>query len=295
MNLNEYYRMKRARAFQKGKPLRLIGLRRFLHPVLLLGLKAGRIASGQKLAVIHDGHQRGKRPVVYVCNHIGWDDIAMTFEAIRDHAWLFWGNPEYRTPHYYALMGNGAVCVDTLDKEDRNRGKETAVRLIQAGQSLLIYPEGSWNCIPHLPVMKLFPGASEIAIRGGADIVPIGIAQRGLNEFCVSIGKNLSTQGYSLEDKWSLTEKIRDLMASEVWKTWEAFPVLKRDELSNHAQQEFEDFLTGQMKGAFTLDDVHAERFHDPKENEPVEAFEHLKDLIPSGNNAFLLRGLEWR
>ena len=289
MELKDRYRIKRGKAFQRGQIPGWIRTRRHLHPILIRAIKLARIAGNQKLRIIRDDRIPTRKPIVYACNHIGWDDIQMTFEAIQDHAWLFWGNPEYRTPHYYVLMGNGAICVDSYNKEDRRIAKETAVRLLNAGESLLIYPEGAWNAIANMPVMKLFSGAAEIAISSGAEIVPVGIAQNGSNEYCVSIGRNISTSDYSVSDKWILTEKLRDHMATEVWNTWENLPAAKRTELPQNAQQAFEDFLSSQMHGAFTMEEVHRERFHDQKENEAKEVFGHLDHLSVSKRNCFLM------
>lgn len=289
MELKDRYRIKRKKAFQKERIPGWIRTRRCLHPVLIRAIKLARVVGKQKLHVIKDDRNPSNKPIVYACNHIGWDDIQMTFEAIQDHAWLFWGNPEYRTPHYYVLMGNGTVCVDSYDKEDRRIAKETAIRLLKAGESLLIYPEGAWNAISNLPVMKLFPGAAEIAILSGAEIVPIGIAQNGLDEYCVSIGPNISTSDYSVSEKWILTDRLRDLIATEVWNTWEALPTSKRIGLPRNAQQAFEDFLSSQMHGAFFMEEVHKERFHDKKEGEADEVFYHLNHLTASQRNAFLM------
>ena len=288
MDVKDKYRVKREKAFAEGRILGGIRLKRVMHPVLIRGIKLARTAGRQKLTIARDEHDRKKSPVVFACSHIGWDDIQMTFEAIQSHAWLFWGNPEYRTPHYYVLMGNGSVCVDTYNKTDRHIAKETAISLLQAGESLLIYPEGAWNAISNLPVMKLFPGTAEIAIRGGADIVPVGIAQNGLNEYCVSIGENIPTQGYTVADKWELTNILRDRIATEVWNTWEALPSGKRKDLPVDAQRAFDDFLSSQMHNTFTLEDVHRERYHDKLESETEESFRHLKLLIPRIETAFL-------
>lgn len=43
----------------------------------------------------------------------------------------------------------------------------------------MIFPEGAWNISENLLVMKLYTGAAEMAIRTGADIVPIAIEQFG--------------------------------------------------------------------------------------------------------------------
>ena len=244
--------------------------------------------NGRKVNIVSDSRVSRKGPFVYACSHVGWDDIQMTFESMHDHAWLFWGNPEYRTLHYYVLLANGAVCVDTYHKADRGIAKETAIRLLQKGQSILIYPEGAWNIIPNLPVMKLFAGAAEMAASAGVDIVPIGISQSSTNEFFISFGEVISTSEYGLEGKNELTQTLRDRIATEVWKTWEAQPRLIRKSLPPAAEQGFYDFLESQMHGVFTIKDCENERYHDRLTTSPDDAFAHLNNLIPCRENAFL-------
>lgn len=85
---------------------------------------------------------------------------------------------------------NGVLYLDTAYKEDRMIAKEMGIRLLNQGGSLGIFPEGAWNVTENEVVMKLYSGTAEMAIRTGADIVPIAIEQRG-RTFCVNIGKIL--------------------------------------------------------------------------------------------------------
>ena len=286
--LKDLYRQRRECLFYHGKIPRMVRLRKILHPFVINSARLESKISGRRVTVVSDNRSSLKGPFIYACSHVGWDDIQMTFESLHDHAWLFWGNPEYRTLHYYVLLANGAVCVDTYHKADRGIAKETAIRLLQKGESLLIYPEGAWNIIPNLPVMKLFTGAAEMAVSAGVDIVPIGISQSSANEFFISFGENISTSEYGLERKKEITQILRDRMATEVWKTWEVQPRLNRQSLPQDAEQEFYDFLESQMHGVFTIKDCENERYHDQIITSPDNVFAHLNALIPCRENAFL-------
>ena len=185
-------------------------------------------------------------------------------------------------------MANGAICLDSYNKKDRAIAKDTAIKLLRKGQSLLIYPEGAWNITPNLPVMKLFSGAADIAITAGVDIVPVGIIQDGIKDYYLSIGENISTKNYGAKDKYLLTARLRDKIATEVWNAMEALPITKRETLSGNTRQEFEDFLTSQMNGAFTIEDCENERYHDKGIVETGDAFAHLSSVFLNKNSAFL-------
>lgn len=80
------------------------------------------IFTQQKITVITDDRRLTDRPVIFTATHICWDDPAIVLLAIRDHAYLFWGDPKnsYKTIDSFFMDLNGAIICDTQDKEDRN-------------------------------------------------------------------------------------------------------------------------------------------------------------------------------
>ena len=101
----------------------------------------------------------------------------MILSAIGDHAYLFWGSPK---DNYKNIVGvllglNGTIICETLHKEDRHISKETSVRWLSQGGNLLIFPEGAWNVLENPPVMPLYTGTAEMALRSGAEIIPLAI------------------------------------------------------------------------------------------------------------------------
>ena len=288
--LEAYYRTRREEQYEKNAPIKGIAWRTFIHPILLFGLAVSRAISKDRLHIVGDCHTNSNKPVIFACTHIGWKDIEMNFAAVKTHAYLFLGDPRdlYRRAEGVLLNLNGVICIDTDNKRDRFIGKETAVRLLEAGGNLLIYPEGAWNVTENQIVMPLFSGTAEIAIRTGSEIIPVATEQYG-KDYYVNIGKNISVEGYTLEQKQKLTDDLRDVLCTLKWDIWEKYGA---DFLENIPDNYFKIFLARfeeQMDEVYTLEDIYITRYHQ-KVVTPEEAFAHLKEITPSRENAFLWR-----
>lgn len=288
--LEEYYRTYRAETYANNVPIRGIGWRRKVHPILLGGLCINRWISRQKLNIIADKHNKTGNAVIYACTHIGWNDIEIAFSAIRTHAYLFLGDPReiYRRIEGILLWINGVICCDTGFKKDRFIGKEMCIRLLQQGGSLLIYPEGAWNIIENQVVMPLYSGVIEMAIRTEAEIVPIAIEQYD-KDYYVNIGENIKLEESSLSQKQEEVEKLRDVLCTLKWEIWEKYGRALRADFPDGYIKTFLAKYEEQIDEVYTLDDIHRTRYH-LKISSPEEAFAFMQDLIPSRENAFLIK-----
>lgn len=291
----EYKKKERAYYFYQGK--RIYKRKNDVwHYVLLYVLKLIRFMKKQKLYVIADHHNQKGKPVIYACTHVSYDDIVMTFEAIKSPCWLFLGDPElnYRTLNGWMVEKNGVVYVDTYDKEDRKIAAETSIRLLKEGGSLLIYPEGAWNVTDNLPVMKLYNGAVNMAQRAGVDIVPIAIEQYG-RSFYVNIGENVNFNN-RLEDTTELTSELRNIMAKLKWEIWEKMGMVTRKSLPEDLHKHFaEDILATAGENGYTMQMVEDERYHDKDTADCQTVFSFMEKLRPCKENAFLFSTDEYR
>lgn len=288
--LEEYYRTCRADAYNNNEPIKGIKWRKRLHFLLILGLRISRLISGEKLCIINDQHTEKGKPLIYACTHIGWSDIEMTFAAIKSHAFMFWGDPGemYRRVEGFLFAFNGAICCDSGYKNDRFVGKETGIRLLQQGGSLLIYPEGAWNIIENQVVMPLYSGTAEMAIRSGAEIVPIAMEQYN-KTYYVNIGKNINLAGYTVSQKKQATEELRDILCTLKWEIWEKYGKALRADIPDGYRETFLAEYEAQTDEAYTLEDVRNTCYH-PKMASPEEAFAFMEELVPCRENAFLFR-----
>ena len=130
----------------------------------------------------------------------------------------------------------------------------------------MIWPEGAWNITENEVVMKLYTGAVEMAIRSGADIVPIAIEQYG-KSFYVNIGKNISLdKSTDLNEKRKLSDDLRDILCTLKWEIWEQFPIIPRSSLPENMRQIFVETIMSETANDYTIEEIERDRFHEKLE-----------------------------
>lgn len=278
--VKKYYVELRNFEYDNNIPLKGIALRQKIHKILLHLITIDRLLQKDELVVISDKHVKSNKPIVYACTHIGGDDIQRTFEAIKDHAYLFLGDPEgiYQDFTGVILNLNGAICLETSNKKDRHIAKERSIELLKKGGSLLIYPEGAWNITDNLPVMKLYSGAVKMALETGADIVPIAIEQYE-NRFFVNIGENIKMEDNIDLSITNLNLKLRDELATLKWEIWEKNGLHKRSSVPENFREQFQQQIIDKCEYGFTVEDVYNTMYKDPNEPSPDEVFSYIKKI----------------
>lgn len=196
----------------------------------------------------------------------------------------------YRTLDGMMLYLNGVILFDTEDKQDRRVAKERALSLLKSGGSLLIYPEGAWNITENEIVMPLYAGTAEMAIRIGAEIVPMAIERYG-ERYMVAIGRNMSVDGLNVENKYQLTNQLRDALADLKWMIWENEDIYEREDFPENYSEWFLNDVMHCEAATYTLDDVLATRFRTKEMIELEEVRRHLDKVVSRKENAFLWRG----
>ena len=255
--IEKYYNELRKYEFENNIPLKGIELRKKLHKLCYLIVKLDRLLSKEDLFVIGDQRIESSKPKIYACTHIGGNDIQRTFEAIKEHAYLFLGDPKelYVDITGLLLRLNGVIAMDSFDKEDRRIAYQRSVELLDNNGNLLIYPEGAWNISRNKPVMKLFPGVAKMAKETGADIIPVAIEQYG-NDFFVNIGNNMEYKsGYSSNID-GVTEDLRTNMATLKYDIWRNMGTYKRSDLDESLFDSFEQEIVDRCGYKFSIQDV---------------------------------------
>ena len=266
--LIEYYRNERKYIYENNIPIKGIKWRKRIHKMMLAAIKANRVLQHQELTILHDRRINTDKPIIYACTHIGRYDIEMALESIQDTCFLFFGNPGklYRSFDGIVAYLLGFIGCDTTEKEDRHIAKELAIRTLKQGGNILIWPEGAWNITENEVVMKLYTGAVEMAIRSGADIVPIAIEQYG-KSFYVNIGKNISLdKSTDLNQKRKLSDDLRDILCTLKWEIWEQFPIIPRSSLPENMRQIFVETIMSETANDYTIEEIERDRFHEKLE-----------------------------
>ncbi len=260
--LSDYYMEKRLERFESSIPLKGIDLRKKIHGLPLKLVELDRKASKETVSVINDERIITDRPKIYACTHIGGNDIQRVFEAIKEHAYLFLGDPKglYKDISGLLLFLNGVINMETKDKTDRFIAKKRAIELLNKNGNLLIFPEGAWNITPNLLVMDLYKGAVLMARETGADIIPVAIEQYD-NDFFVSIGKNIKMDDYSALSLDDLNIVLRDAMGTQKWNIVEKHPQSRKD--LNIDEKDFAQSIVNKCPYGFTTQDVEKTRYID--------------------------------
>lgn len=266
--------------------------RKKLYPTLYKALKIMNQLNHNQLHVLSNDMINTPRPKIYAITHIGKYDIEVISEALSEHTYILSGDFEnlHRTFGGTFLELNGIVYVNENDKEDRKQSRETMINILKNGGNIMYFPEGTWNMTPSTPVLQLFPGIIDIALAANAEIIPVAIEQYD-HEFIAKIGTNidvtaLSSNGLTVEEIRSL---LRDQMATLKWYLYESVPKWDKSQIPNDFYEKFLADRIAEWPG-FTLEEVLRKAYKDSEITPPDEAFAHLKKLIPSKENAFLLR-----
>ena len=262
--LIEYYRNERKYIYENNIPIKGIKWRKRIHKIMFAIIKMKRVLLHQKLTILHDEREDTDKTIIYACTHIGRYDIEMALESIQDTCFLFLGSPGklYRSLNGALVYLFGFIGCDTTEKEDRHIAKELAIRTLKQGGNILIFPEGAWNITENQVVMKLYTGTIEMAIRSGADIVPIAIEQYE-KSFYINIGKNISLDETSdLNKKRKLSDDLRDTLCTLKWEIWEQFPITKRSSLPENMGQIFVEKIMSETANDYTIEEIERDRFH---------------------------------
>ena len=116
-----------------------------------------------------------KEPVIWIANHAFKDDVVATICACQRHSYILFGSvPQFfNTFDGVSAYINGVAMTNRKVKASRKASLDKAIKAMEYGADLMMFPEGVWNKSPNLPIIQLWPGVYRIAKQTGAKIVPI--------------------------------------------------------------------------------------------------------------------------
>ena len=264
-----------------------VKLRKVLHPAIYA---FAPMTTKNKLRIVRKEPLPKERPIIFACTHGFKDDILFSVMMAKIHAYVLIGGLGhfYNTMDGVTLWLNGTVIVDRQDKASRRAAVQKMIRAISLGANMIIFPEGLWNKTENLLVQKLFPGIYDVAKATGAKVVPIVTHLDGTTCYAIR-DKEFDLTSF---DRAEGMAALRDKFASLRWEIMETYCTTTRDELLQGILPEkyWFDYIEAMIAETafYEKDDEAASLYRDKTIVTPEDAFAHLDNLIPCGENIFL-------
>ena len=264
------------------------------HYILIFVLMIERLLRGTKIKIVNKEQLnivKGIRgPIIFAPTHCGKFDIQTLAEVLWQNRWsLLSGDPNFLpgTVEGYWLQFHGVIYVDRDDKEWRTRAKQEMITHLQNGGNIMMYPEGTWNLSPNLPMLPLFRGIADIAKETNATIIPFAQEIDDKNKtYYVKIGKPI----YPTKEPLSILEDLRNQMAEMKWSLIEELPFCKAVYDKNKLYSEWDKYIEKRLSECsyytFELSWKYARKEKWQTERELIQA--DLSNICPTKETAFL-------
>jgi 1-acyl-sn-glycerol-3-phosphate acyltransferase len=197
----------------------LFGWKSLLYFLGHTGVRLALFTTGIRFRVGGREHVQLDRAAVYCSNHQSNVDPPVLFEALHPRMHILYKHEIDQIPILArAFRLGGFIPIDRRNRDSSLRSIEAGARSIQAGNSFLIFPEGTRSRTDDLLPFK--KGGFHLAILAGAPVVPVAI--RGGRDAMrrgswlirpavveIKVGPPIETAGMTSNDRDRLIRQVR--------------------------------------------------------------------------------------
>lgn len=174
------------------------------------------------------------KPIIFAVNHTNSFDTLASVKAISSafhrRCCFLAGKQQLNFAGKLWFFLNGAVFVDRADSNDMAAAKDTLTAYLQNGQSIMWFPEGTWNMSDNLLMLPMKWGIIDVAAKANAQIVPTVLEYDRETMICsVRFGAPITPNKSTI--KAEAIEDLRNAMATLRWMAREQYPPLKKEEI----------------------------------------------------------------
>ncbi len=189
----------------------------------------------------HELTLKNERPdidnVIYAVSHYCCYDFQYASEVIGKRCWVLVGKQRFDFISLIGLLINGIIWVDRKSKTHKKKAVKRVKNLLEQGENVLIFPEGTWNMSYSLPIMPLYWGVIDIAKESDRPIIPLILDYDYEEGRCVAaFGKPIVVK--MSDDKAQMINELRDEMATLKWSIWEEKSIYHRAEIKLESWKE---------------------------------------------------------
>lgn len=201
-----------------------IQLKNYLYPLLMW---LSKIKVKYKIEVMNEYVPVEGKPIIFSVNHQAFQDTPIALKATKRRSYIYAGKQKLYLLDWLFFVLNGAIWVDRKDKKSMAESKDILIEYLKKGQSILWFPEGTWNLTDALLIMEIKWGIINVAKEANAQIIPAALYYDKAEEICrVKFGQSIC--GDVLKDKVTAVHMLRDIMASLYWDMVSEQPILHR-------------------------------------------------------------------
>jgi 1-acyl-sn-glycerol-3-phosphate acyltransferase len=188
------------------------------------GVRLGLATSGITYRVAGREHLPLHRAAVYCSNHQSNIDPPVLFAALHPRMHILYKAELDAIPLLArAFRMGGFIPVDRRHKEAAMRSIDAGAASLRAGNSFLIFPEGTRSKTAELLPFK--KGGFIMAIKAGAPIVPVAV-QGGRDSMrkgsaiirpvtvSIRVGEPIETTGLTVDDRSRVIDEVRARIAA---------------------------------------------------------------------------------
>lgn len=260
---------KRARGKKITESRLTIWLKDRLYPMLML---LTRTKVKCRVETVNDCQILEKKPIIFAANHSAFTDTPIMLQ-ITKRSYILAGKQNLDFLDWLFFTLNGVIWVDRGDKAEMAASKETLLEYLRKGQSILWFPEGTWNLTDNQLVMPMRWGIIDVARQADAQIIPVVLDYNKESNLCkVKFGTPMA--GETLRDNRDAICSLRDTLATMIWEFMNRQPMLcRRDIDTNRLKAERYSVLAEYPP----LDWEYEQTFIYRPYTTPEEVFAHLE------------------
>lgn len=267
-----------------------LNIRKKVNPVWRKILK---IATKRNVIVEQYPKLDKDKSYIFVCNHSFDEDVISILQTIDRNVYVMNGTTDQteHNPMFYALWANGMVYVDRRNQFSRESSLDKMSRVIEYGNSVMIFSEGGYNNSEGKLINPLFNGAAKLAHKHNIEIVPlIAFNEFGSDNIYIRASEPVDVTSLDVYEGMAV---VRDHLATMLFDIIsEHTDVVKREDLGNHAREYYMEVRRQVYECQKWYNDVWDEEltvYSGHNHSTPEEVREFVDTVNVTADNAYVL------